>query len=429
MQNSIYIRDRISDVYALIACLILQLVLSLIFQQFVDIEIVSLLFVFVSLLTCIICILNGEKQIAFIVITGFVIRILFMIFDNYSLALSNFNGDSLGYYSTAELLAQDSNISYVYGGLYSKLLGVVLKCAGTSRCVAESFNIVIGIAFILTVYACSTQLEFLYTTKRITVLIATFFPYAIYNSVVTYREGIIMFLCLLSFYYLIRWIKSGGILWAVLSLAVSSAACAFHAGVVALPIGFSVIFAFYDVNKERMTFRKNSFFMLLMILSFAGVIVVRYPDIFLGKLLSGFEDSGNIITHFNYSYGGSRYLAWINANSLFQVVLFSPLKAFYFAFSPLPLNWRGISDILAFLVDSFFYIFFFCYFIKNRKFLRDYEFFRIIFLVIVATFFIFGIGTWTAGTAMRHRCKVIGLIILLFGKLIDDKEKSALDHF
>ncbi|MEG0339736.1 MAG: hypothetical protein RR573_07440, partial [Oscillospiraceae bacterium] len=136
--------------------------------------------------------------------------------------------------------------------------------------------------------------------------------------------------------------------------------------------------------------------------------------------LGAIEDKEVIMNQFNISYGGSVYLKWLRAQTPLQAILFSPIKMFYLMLSPLPSGWRGLKDIVSFCADSLAYAYLLFNIIKNRK-KSDYTSFITAMLIgVLLVIFVFGIGTWTAGTAIRHRNKIFAVILMSCKK----REKS-----
>lgn len=136
---------------------------------------------------------------------------------------------------------------------------------------------------------------------------------------------------------------------------------------------------------------------------------------------------------------GSRYLAGLKITSLPTFVFYSPIKWTFFMFSPLPPNWRGITDILAFLFDGCIHLM--CVLLSvrcirllkrnNKSGNRD----MIIRAVqsglwsVIMCGFVFGLGTSTAGTAIRHRDAMIGIEAILIGISIYTRSNDIIDYF
>ncbi|MBP5208076.1 MAG: hypothetical protein J6330_06435 [Clostridia bacterium] len=122
---------------------------------------------------------------------------------------------------------------------------------------------------------------------------------------------------------------------------------------------------------------------------------------------------------------GSRYLAGLKITSIPTFLLYSPIKFIYYMFSPLPTNWRGLTDILAFLLDGCVHLACLLMSVKCLNKLKrensdgrhdaDIRILRVGFWSVVLCGFVFGLGTATAGTAIRHRDVMIGVESLLIG--------------
>ena len=109
------------------------------------------------------------------------------------------------------------------------------------------------------------------------------------------------------------------------------------------------------------------------------------------------------------------YLSSFNGMSGAVAILVAPIKMFYFMFSPIPLDWRGLGDIVSFLFDSSVYLFLVGATIyglfKSDMPMRN-KIFVLMFLAI--TVLVYSYGTQSAGTAMRHRNKIIPLLLITF---------------
>ena len=107
--------------------------------------------------------------------------------------------------------------------------------------------------------------------------------------------------------------------------------------------------------------------------------------------------------------GGSSYARYVgNSSNPLNMIIYTPLRIVFFLFSPFPWQWRGLSDIIAFVFSSLFFLYTaWC----NIRFLRSGEKKNrtlVIALTIVAvcTAFVFAWGVSNTGTACRHRDKM-----------------------
>ena len=67
-------------------------------------------------------------------------------------------------------------------------------------------------------------------------------------------------------------------------------------------------------------------------------------------------------------YGGSSYAQYVGDSSSIQnMLIYTIPRIGYFLFSPFPWQWRGISDIIAFVFSSMFYMYAVYAAIKNME--------------------------------------------------------------
>ena len=362
-----------------------------------------------------------DKKIMWPMLIAFSLRLLSMAYDLFTLNLSNINGDTLGYYNTAVQWMNGQAPPNVYG-LYSKLVGYIFRITGDSRLLVEYLNVIMGLTIVWILYKCMCMCLVKKSIVNMLVWVLAIFPYSIYSSCVTYRETVIATLVAMSVYFALKWYLYQKWNNALFCLAYLACASAFHAGVIVISVGYALLFTMYSYQSNKFTVNKKSIISLILFICLFLVIVVAFPEIFLNKLSGMSEES--IVTQVNYNYGGSAYLSWLNPNSLAQVIIASPLKLFYFLFSPLPNDWRGIVDIGTFLIDSMAYIICVIYLCRNFKTSKFKYFIVSVFLGWIITAFVFGLGTWTAGTAIRHRNKIFMVLLLLtaMSSVKEDKE-------
>ena len=130
--------------------------------------------------------------------------------------------------------------------------------------------------------------------------------------------------------------------------------------------------------------------------------------------------------------GGSGYVLPGNgANSLGEMLLYTPIRAIYFMLSPMPKYWRGIEDVITFLICSVPHIIGGILFMKRIVYEkikdRRRNFLIPIFCAVVVCSIIFGWGVSNAGTAIRHRDKFLCLSVIVLA-IEFDMRKSIVDN-
>ena len=111
-------------------------------------------------------------------------------------------------------------------------------------------------------------------------------------------------------------------------------------------------------------------------------------------------------------FARSNYVSFSEINSVWDFLFLTIYRIVYYWISPTPRFWTNFFDVFAFFLDAVPWMYIFWLFEKNKRSLgRNYQVFN--FTIIIYTF-VFGWGTSSAGTAMRHRDMLLGMIILLF---------------
>ncbi|RXG63416.1 hypothetical protein ES695_17395 [Candidatus Atribacteria bacterium 1244-E10-H5-B2] len=110
--------------------------------------------------------------------------------------------------------------------------------------------------------------------------------------------------------------------------------------------------------------------------------------------------------------GGAAYLVGFTPNSILEIIIQSPVRMVYFLLAPFPWMISSPGQILG-LIDALLYLVLVFYLMKGLKYLKKYNnpaFWAVILilLIIIGTF---AWGVSNFGTAIRHRQKIVWLII------------------
>ena len=140
-----------------------------------------------------------------------------------------------------------------------------------------------------------------------------------------------------------------------------------------------------------------------------GMISVQIPDFRNGI----FDAINERLESFYNNYGGSTYL--MNEYVYDYPSLFTGTiqRMLYFFCAPFPSFWRGLGDAAAFFMSAFVYIICVVTAIVSM-FAKKRDSYR--FVMGITVFVVSGIFAWmvsNSGTAMRHRTKFLGIVVLL----------------
>ena len=349
---------------------------------------------------------------------AFFFRLIAMFWDVYAtniFRLPNSGGDSEGFFSSAVIIA--SNLQYIsdniYGGLYAKVLGIIFAFTVPERLVGQYINVLLGLTTVVLLYKTLKLLQIDPKIIKRSIAIIAFFPNAIIFSGFFLREYMVTMFAMCSIYYFVTWyigknVKS--ILFSILFLLIAST---FHSGVIGIIMGYAFFYMFYNHQLRKFSFGYKTVGIFVFFLGMGIVVVSEFSNVFLAKF-AALDEIEDIYATGSKSRGSSAYLSGLEIKSLTDLVLFGPIKMFYFLTSPLPTDWRGLGDMVAFCIDGLLYFWIIWYSIINIKTIKKNYLAIGLVIMLLSTSFIFGIGTSNAGTAMRHRHKILPEIILLY---------------
>lgn len=413
--------------------LLFEIIILYFIQAFItDFEVTAIVFIGIHIFFVSFGLIKYNKQ-RLILISAYFVRILAMFWDIYMshiFTFPNSGGDAVGYYLSSAAISKDLSLlkENVYGGLYSKIVGILYYVTAPERLIGQYINVMIGLTTIITVYKILQILEIDKKLINIVILVISFFPNAIIFSAIHLRESIVAFLVTFSFYYFIKWYKNKSCLTLIYSIIIILVASSFHSGVIGIAIGyvFSGIFYKHNINKYRLT--KNSIPLFVFFILISCLIYSKFNSVFLVK----FENINEIESLYrvaNKRFGRTAYLTSLNIDSGWKMIVFSPVKMFYFLTSPLPFNWGNFNDMLTFFIDSIFYIFMIIFSFKNYKKVKDIEPILLgILVLLISVIVIFGVGVSNAGTAMRHRYKIMPIILVFYTLIAHRKKKIIKDQ-
>ena len=393
-----------------------------------DYSTVGILAVIVHTIFAMIIIMSNKSKDRVIILLAFLMRVFFMFWDLYArgiFVLPGSGGDSEMYYKTSVLISENLDfLGTTRGETFSDLMGVLFSVIGPQRIVGQYINVLFGLSTILIIKKILSIIKINNKTEKTILMLACFLPNSMVMSAIFIREIIPTFYVALSLFYYIKWIKQQKLNYVIFAFSSLALASMFHSGVIGIVIGYSFGLLFYDFrsNKFKFSIRTTLSFLFIVLLMTIGF--TYFEDTLFGKF-KNVDNISDIYSSANYREGGSAYLTGMTINNPLQLFVFGPIRSFYFLTSPLPMNWRGFSDIFTFLTDSSLYLATIIYYAINRKQFGERRSLIIILVwMIVGASFIFGIGVANAGTALRHRQKLISLFLVILALMKDAKLKN-----
>lgn len=409
------------------------IILTLIKPLILDFEDIAILAILIHVLLSMLVFFSYKGKYKFVFLSAFLTRVVFMFWDLYArhiYVLPNSGADSEGYFHEAVYFSKSLGVLINEpGGFYSKINGFLFYLIGPQRIFAQYINVLLGLSVVFIVYKIFILLDINSKVCSLIVLLVAFFPNSLIMSAILLREIFPTFFVAVSLYYFCTWFKTPGYPNMVKSLILLAIAGMFHSGVIGILIGYIFAFLFYKNEEKKFKFSNKTVISFILLVVVFSVAYTYFGDKILYKFRSS-KDISDIIDTANHSGGGgSGYLSSLVINNPIQLLAFGPLKSFFFLTAPLPMNWRGFMDIFTFFSDSSLYLLTIIYLLKNRKSFGDRKNLIVCLVwMIIGAAIIFGIGVGNAGTAVRHRQKLVPLFSVLLGVMMDGKKKNNLSR-
>lgn len=372
-----------------------------------------------------------ESKYSYLIIIGLFLRITLMFADIYGwFPILHSGADSVKFHLIA--LQNQSQIVQRVSTNYTTWLTFVYSISDSSRIIAQYINVMFGCGIVYLIYQITKLFRIKDSTRKFVIIVAVFMPQLIIFSGILLREAWVSFFIVASVYYFFQWyIKCNALNIALVIITILIAA-AMHSGALMVLAGYSIAIITYSPAHKKITIDLTAIFKLtIIVIIIVSFFTSDYSEIFTEKFASLENEDYFIDRVNNINSGGSAYLQWINVNSTTQGLLFSPLKMFYFLYSPVPFDWRGVGDIVAFFLDSVMYIYFSIIIFRNYRKIRNREqkiIINYLLLSIIAIVFTFSYGTYNSGTAIRHRAKIFPIILICYAITTINKPKKNEYH-
>ena len=367
---------------------------------------------------------EGLRLVQLPLALGYLLRIFLIVFDIYGrniYVLPNSGADTEMFYNGA-LTVAEGGVSV--RGFFVYFIAFLFKNIGVSRIYTQFLLMLCSMAAIhmaeKTMRMCDVDEDTCYSVLMILCLLPNF---AIMSSILL-RESIVTMFVALSVYFFVCLIQKEAEGYFLLSIACAFFAMRFHSGTVAVLVGAILARAVYNKKAKTVSVSVIGIVSAFIILLISVYLLNHYNNLFLGKMLGvdSLEDLANTNTS-----GGSSYAKYVgNSNNLFNMLIFTIPRIVFFLFSPMPFQWRGLSDIIAFFFSSLFYI---VVIWKTITYLINEEGEKktivwLLLIIAVASMFVFAWGVSNAGTAVRHRDKMIILYAVLYALVKSDERQN-----
>lgn len=287
-------------------------------------------------------------------------------------------------------------------------------------------NILLTTLMILLIMVVLNRFQVTSNTRIFVILMANFFPYSIIITNSLWRESIHFFFLTASFFKYIDYIQTDKYADLFVAVIATTPVLLLHVGYFPIILAFLIDILLHDKGKHGKIHTKKlliiSTFLLFIILAFSFGSVDTYLtqngkgviEGIIDRIAGGTRDE-------SVATAGSLYLPGVRITSIGTLILYTPLKFLFYLLSPLPMNWRNLLDIIAFLLDGCLHCYLIGFSIKRLAIARGNAIetteARIVKVGVYASTMCalaFCLGTTTAGTAIRHRCVLIGVELITY---------------
>lgn len=357
--------------------------------------------------------LNVEPQIFYAFFIGFLVRFCLMYVD---INISEIDpGDCRDFRDAAEYFFYTNRIAFRghehFDGT-TLFMGIIDKIFGPHRVIIQYFNTLCFMSAAYLTYNLLCKFSVPEKIKLLLMLWMIFSPQSIKSTSASSREGFLSFFVAFSIYSFYLFTKTKNKKDIVLSFGSVFVGCLLHSGIIALIGGYIFYLAVYNSNTKKYELGLKSIYYLGIIIIFLLPVFILFGDTLLGKF--GHVDTVEDITAHGASFegGGSDYEVPFGDN-----ILGTPLRAIYFILAPMPWNFRGITDMLSFILLSVPHILIMQQYIHNVKYIeiKKQTICHWLMVSAVCISIVFGWGCKNTGTAIRHRDKFTSLYVCMLG--------------
>ena len=364
---------------------------------------------------------KADRPTAIILTAAYLVRLLVFYVDIYQLVANPFSGEDTENFHAAAIAFLSENGPIKTN--YTYVLAAIYRVFGSyGRFAAQFLNVLMSFGTVLLSCWALRMMEIPRKWRMIAVSVVAFMPVTVCLSGILLRESWIQFFLMFSVCCFIRWYLRGGVWNEVACMGATFAAMLMHAGCV----GALAVYMFgFLVCRTWKTDGVRTYVLTVCVMVLFLLPMLVFPELLLAKFVNAADSGLDIVP----VVAGSTYLLWMQKLGVGLRLLLSPVRMFYLLFSPLPFDWRGLSDVAVFCVDSLVYIVLVVLMFRPPLLGGAAQLKRFLGYAVLVLTFVFALGTTNAGTAVRHRAKFLPVLVLaaaLSGKKTSVSDNSIL---
>ncbi len=407
-----------------------------------DIQLIGVTNILLISLLVTLIVWDRNKSLSIIFASGMIIRIIISILqDKYK--LFPYDWDEKVFYSNAQVMyeylvgsirayspMENLNSVTTYGGF----LGGIFYFLGNTSIIARLSNAFFGGLIILAIYRLSVNIGVSKNRAIIASAIIAFTPsYIIYSSLIM-RDMIIWLILIIV---VIQWVKTinySNYISFIIGLIAALILFPFRKQYIIILAVFAMyilVVVWFRKDLKYSDVKITAIKYLFIIGIIAVTIIISYKLLLMEISRWGDDEIMEyFISQVNWrTQGGSVYLTTLEYTSLFNVVLYMPLKFIHFTFGPF--LWTSSSPlVLLSALESLIGTYFFISLVLNYKYVSNMKMKKSV-LNFIILFSITGLLSSAIfdsnyGTAMRHRMVFMPLIFVSALLLKDNKDDKTI---
>jgi hypothetical protein len=363
---------------------------------------------------------SRSQSIGLALWTGYLGRAALAFINLYFSALPGADKDAAGFQRVAYAMARDgaqyipSQFS-IGSQMYPWLLATMYRVTATSPLLAAEINAFFGALVIWNVWRVVQLLVSDETWAVRAAWLTAIFPTLLLFSALTLREVAVVYPFSFGLYHYVLWTRNGSPLRFATALGFFCISAAFHAGMigvlaaVGLMVGIRWIHAVTRISADswlRASLSALPFSIAAAVMLVTGIGIAKLQPV--AQL--GFEAVA--AQEVRTADDRAAYLKSVQIRSPIDVSWQLPLRIVYFLFAPFPWMATQASDLVG-VLDGLLYLGLLTVMLRGRhQLFRDPEN-RALVLMLACGVVLFAVGTSNYGTAIRHRAKLLPLIVVL----------------
>ena len=371
-------------------------------------------------------------KLRYILILAFLFRISLVLFQTYISPLSLNISDAIMFEAFGWEYAKngiDWILSHFTTGafFYSWIIGLLYSITDRSPFMIEALNALFGTLTVWNVYHITRKVWTEEMARKSSMLVALFPSLILFSSVIL-REVPIIYSYTLGLLFFLRWEETKRLKWILSSIIMILLSVGFHTGM----LGFMIVLGFIMLKDWLKTFIKKRYYIPLKT-SASLIFIILIFVIFILRFGWGLEKVGGSLENISAEFlsyqqqiaarDRARYLSELVIKTPIDFLWQTPIRVFYFLFSPFIWMIKTPSDLLGF-IDAILYIYLsYKLFISFSSVLSSRRG-KILLIFFISEIIIFSLTTSNYGTALRHRAKFFPLLVVLAYNRMEENNKE-----